>query len=295
MRIFVTGATGFIGSAVLPELLAAGHQVLGLTRSEEGAAKLRAAGAEAHLGTLEEPKSLTQGAEQADAVIHLAFDHDFSRFAANCEKDAAAIAALGEAFAGSDRPILITSGIGMGIAASGQLAREDVLDVEHGNPRIASELAGRKLLDKGVNLSTMRLSQIHDTKRQGLVSYLIDIARQKGCAAYVGDGSTRWSACHLTDTARLFRLAIEKADPGSRYHAVAEEEISLSEIAKAISRGLGLPAKSVSREQAGEFLGPMSGFAHLDMPASSARTREALCWEPTGPGLLEDLAEMFAE
>ncbi len=294
MRIFVTGATGFIGSAVLPDLLAAGHQVLGLTRSEEGAEKLRAAGAEAHLGTLEEPESLTHGAEQADAVIHLAFDHDFSRFAANCEKDAAAIAALGEAFAGSDRPILITSGIGMGIAASGQLAREDVLDVEHGNPRIASELAGRKLLDKGVNLSTMRLSQIHDTKRQGLVSYLIDIARQKGCAAYVGDGSTRWSACHLTDTARLFRLAIEKADRGARYHAVAEEEISLSEIAKAISRGLGLPAKSVSPEQAGEFLGPMSGFARLDMPASSARTRKALGWEPTGPGLLEDLAAMFA-
>ncbi|MDH4442434.1 MAG: SDR family oxidoreductase [Rhizobium sp.] len=292
MRIFVTGATGFIGSAVIPELLAAGHQVLGLTRSEQGAETLRRAGAEAHLGTLEEPDSLTRGAEQADAVIHLAFDHDFSKFQANCQKDAAAIAALGKALVGSDRPLLITSGIGMGIAVPGELAREDVLDLHHRNPRIASELAGRDLLKAGVNVSTVRLSQIHNTKRQGLVSYLIDIAWAKGSSAYVGDGAVRWSACHLSDAAGLFRLALDKAERGARYHAVAEEGISLHAIAEAIGQVSNLPVHALDTDEAKDHFGAMLSFATLDMPASSALTRQTLGWTPTGPGLLEDLAAL---
>ncbi|RKE84094.1 SDR family oxidoreductase [Rhizobium sp. AG855] len=292
MRIFVTGATGFIGSAVIPELLAAGHQVVGLTRSEDGAEKLHAAGIEPHLGTLEDPASLTRGADKADAVIHLAFDHDFSNFQANCQKDAVAIAALGKALIGSDRPLLITSGVGMGIAARGDLAREDVLDLDHPSPRIASELAGQALLEAGVNLSTMRLSQIHDTRRQGLVTYLIDIARAQGRAAYIGDGQTRWSACPLSDTARLFRLALDKAEPGARYHAVAEEAISLRDITQAIGEALHIPVASLTTEQAQAHFGAMIGFATLDMPASSAHTRAALGWEPVGPSLLQDLAAL---
>jgi nucleoside-diphosphate-sugar epimerase len=294
MLIFVTGATGFIGSAVIPELLAAGHQVLGLTRSEDGAAKLRAAGVNAHIGTLEDPASLTRGAEKADAVIHLAFDHDFSNFQANCEKDAIAIAALGKALNGSNRPLLITSGIGMGIAARGELAREDVLDLDHPNPRIASERAGKALLDQGVNLSTMRLSQIHDTRRQGLITFLIDIARARGTAAYIGDGATRWSACHLSDTARLFRLALDRAERGARYHAVAEEAISLRDIAHAIGDAINIPVASLTPEQAQDHFGPLIGFATLDMPASSARTRAALGWTPVGPDLLSDIRALDA-
>lgn len=292
MQIFVTGATGFIGSALIPELLAAGHQVVGLTRSSAGAEKLRNAGATTHEGTLEDAASLTRGAERADAVIHLAFDHDFSNYEANCHKDATAIAALGKALSGSDRPMLITSGIGMGIAAPGELAREDVLDLGHGNPRIASVRAGQELLDHGVNLSTVRLSQIHDTRRQGLVSYLIDVARGMGHAAYVRDREVRWSACHLSDTAQLFRMALGRAERGARYHAVDEEGVSLRDIAQAIGESLRLPVHAVMAQAARDHLGSMAAFATFDMPASSFRTREELGWHPTGPGLLEDIRAM---
>ncbi|QEE44555.1 SDR family oxidoreductase [Rhizobium sp. WL3] len=289
MQIFVTGATGFIGSALIPELLAAGHQVVGLTRSAEGAEKLLNAGATAHEGTLEDMASLTRGAERADAVIHLAFDHDFSNYQDNCRKDAAAIAALGKALAGSDRPMLITSGIGMGIAVPGELSREDVLDLGHQNPRIASERAGQELLEKGVNLSTVRLSQIHDRRRQGLVSYLVDIARGSGYATYVGHGQVRWSACHLSDAARLFRLAIDRAERGARYHAVDEEGVSLRAIAEAIGDSFGLPVQGVTADDAERHLGPMAAFATFDMPASSSLTQDRLGWRPAGPGLLEDI------
>lgn len=292
MEIFVTGATGFIGSALIPELLAAGHQVVGLTRSAEGAETLLNAGATAHEGTLEDRASLTRGAERADAVIHLAFDHDFSNYQNNCRKDAAAIAALGKALAGSDRPMLITSAIGMGIAAPGELSREDVLDLGHGNPRIASERAGQELLDQGVNLSTVRLSQIHDRRRQGLVSYLIDIARARGHAAYVGEGGVRWSACHLGDAARLFRMALDRAERGARYHAVDEEGVSLRAIAEAIGDRFGLPVKGVTSEDAERHLGAMAAFATFHMPASSSLTQNTLGWRPAGPGLLEDIRAM---
>lgn len=292
MRIFVTGATGFIGSAVIPELLAAGHQVIGLTRSPEGAAKLQAKGVEVHQGTLEDPQTLTRGAEKADAVIHLAFDHDFSDFPANCRKDAAAIAALGTPLIGSERPLLITSAVGMGTPAPGEIAREDVLNLEQRNPRTASERAGQDLLERGVNVMAIRLSQIHDTRRQGLVSYLIDIARARGEAVYVGQGDTCWSACHIGDTARLYRLAAERAKRGERYNAVAEEGISMRGIAEAIGKSLNLPVRSITPEQAAEQLGAMAHFAVLDMAASSAWTQAELAWTPSGPSLLEDLAAM---
>lgn len=292
MQIFLTGATGFIGSAVIPQLRAAGHQVLGLTRSEQGADLLRAMGAEAHLGTLEDLDSLTRGAERADAVIHLAFDHDFSNYQANCLKDAEAIAALGKPLVGSDRPMLITSAIGMGIATPGELAKETVLDLQHGNPRIASEKAGQDLLQAGVNVITIRLSQIHDTRRQGLVSYLIDAARARNSAAYVADGAARWSACHLSDAALLYRLALEKGARGARYHAVDEEGVSLRTIAGVIGERFDLPVQSVTVEQAADYLGAMSGFATFDMPASSVLTQAALGWTPIGPGLLDDIRSM---
>ncbi|MET0746964.1 MAG: SDR family oxidoreductase [Rhizobium sp.] len=292
MRIFLTGATGFIGTALVPELLGAGHQVIGMTRSQAGAEALRAAGAEAHLGTLEDLDSLRRGAEKAEGVIHVAFDHDFSRFAENCEKDSRVIAALGGALAGSDRPLLITSGTGMGGRGHGLLAVEDAFDTSHPNPRIASELAGNRLLEAGVNVSVMRLPQVHDTRKQGLITPLLDIIRAKGASAYVGDGRNRWPAGHLSDVVRLYRLALEKAKPGARYHAVGEEGVESREIAEALGRGLKLPVVSIPPEKAAEHFGWMGMFVGLDMPASSALTQERLGWTPTGPTLIADLDAM---
>jgi nucleoside-diphosphate-sugar epimerase len=292
MRIFLTGATGFIGARILSELIGAGHQVIGMTRSDAGARELEAAGAEAHRGTLEEPDSLRRGAEKADAVIHTAFDHDFSRFAENCAKDSRVIAAMGEALKGSDRPIIITSGTGLGTPGHGGLAVEDVCNLDHPNPRVASEIAGNALLDAGINLSVMRLPQVHDTFKQGLISPLVEIARAKGVSAYVGDGKNHYPAANVVDVARLYRLAIERAEAGARYHAVAEEGIEVREIAEALGRGLNLPVVSVSPEKAGEHFGWMSLFAGLDMSASSVWTKQALGWQPTGPGLIADLDAM---
>ncbi|AYQ92517.1 SDR family oxidoreductase [Burkholderia gladioli] len=296
MRIFLTGATGFIGSALVPELIQAGHQVLGMTRSEAGAQALRAAGAEAHHGTLEDPDSLSRGAAQADAVIHAAFDHDFSNFVANCEKDKRAIAALGAALKGSNRPLLITSGTGVGSGEHGEPASEDMFNTRHPNPRIGSEEAGNALLEAGVNVSVMRLPQVHNPYRQGLVSPLVAIARDKGVVAYVGEGNNRWPAGHLSDAVRLYRLAIEKAQPGARYHAVGEEGIRSREIAEVLGRGLKLPVVSIEPGEAATHFGWMAMFVQLDMPASSALTQARLGWKPTGPTLIADLDEgKFAE
>lgn len=292
MKIFLTGATGFIGTHVVPELLAAGHQVLGLTRSDAGAGALAAAGAEAHRGDLEQPETLRAGAEQAEAVIHCAYDHDFANFVANTQKDARAIAAMGEALKGSDRPLLITSGVGIGSGRHGEPAREDVFNPEHANPRIASEIAGNALLDAGVNVSVMRLPQVHDTEKQGLITPYIEIAREKGRVAYVGEGANRWAAGHVGDAAVLYRLAIEAAEPGARWHAVGEEGVSAREIAETVARGLGLPAVSLSGEEVPAEFGWFAMFAALDMPASSAITRERLGWTPIGPGLIADLERM---
>lgn len=292
MRIFLTGATGFIGSRVVAELLGAGHQVLGMTRSDAGAQVLAAAGAEVHRGELEDLDSLRDGAAQADAVIHTAFDHDFSRFVANCEKDRHAIKALGSALLGSNRPLLITSGTGMGSAGHGQAAIETVFNLDHPNPRSASELAGAEMSAAGVNVSVVRLPQVHDTVKQGLVSPLIAVARAKGVSAYVGDGLNRWPAAHVLDVARLYRLALERNEPGARYHAVAEEGISARDIAQAIGTGLNLPVKSITPEEAADHFGWLGAFANMDLPASSAWTRQVLDWHPAGPGLIADLEQM---
>ncbi|MGF6873099.1 SDR family oxidoreductase [Paraburkholderia sp. MM5477-R1] len=291
MRIFLTGATGFIGSALVPELIEAGHQVVGMTRSDQGAQALSAAGAEVHRGTLEDTDSLRSGAAKADAVVHLAFDHDFSHFVENCEKDKRAIAALGSALAGSDRPLLITSGTGVGSRDNGQPATEDVFNTSHPNSRIGSELAGNVQLEAGVNVSVMRLPQVHNPYRQGLITPLIQIARDKGVCAYVEEGRNRWPAGHLSDVVRLYLLAIERGERGARYHAVGEEGVSAREIAEALGRGLKLPVVSIARGEAQAYFGWMAMFAALDMPASSAQTQARLGWRPTGPTLLADLNE----
>ena len=292
MKVFLTGATGFIGSTIVPELLKAGHQVLGLTRSEAGAQALRAAGAQVHHGTLEDLDSLRNGASQADGVIHCAFDHDFSNFVANCEKDRRVIEALGSALLGSNRPVVITSGTGIGSPGPGQLATEDVLNLSHPNPRIASEVAGVALSEQGVNLSVVRLPQVHDPVKQGLITPVVQAAREKGVCPYIGEGQNRWPAAHVSDVARLYRLALEKGEPGARYHAVAEEGITMREIVEVLGQGLNLPVVSIPADQAAAHFGWLAMFAALDMPASSAWTRKNLGWNPGGPGLIADLKQM---
>lgn len=292
MRVFLTGSTGFIGSTIVPELIGAGHQVLGLTRSDAGARSLLAAGAEAYRGDIEDLESLRSGAAACDAVIHTAFDHNFANFVENCQKDRRAIEALGSALEGSDRPLVITSGTAMGTAAPGQPAVEDAFDPDHPNPRVASELAGRELLQRGVNVSVVRLSQIHDTVKQGLVTGVIELARKKGVSAYVDEGLNRWSAAHVLDAARLFRLALEKREAGARYHATAEGAIRFRDIAEAVGRSLRVLATAVSSEKAKDHFGWLAAFVDQDMAASSAKTQERLGWHPTGPGLIADLDHM---
>ena len=292
MRVFLTGATGFIGSRIVPELVGAGHQVLGLTRSDAGARWLDEVGAEAHRGELEDPDGLASGAAQADAVIHTAFDHEFSRFVANCEKDRRVIQAMGGVLAGSDRPLIITSGTGIGNAGPGRPATEDVVDWDNPNPRIASEQAGADMAAKGVSVAVVRLPQVHDTVKQGLITPAIAVAREKGVSAYIGDGANRWPAAHVTDVARLYRLALEHHEPGARYHAAAEEGVPVRRIAEVIGAGLGVRVVSLSPEEAADHFGWLALFAGLDFPASSAWTRERLGWQPTGPGLLADLEGM---
>jgi nucleoside-diphosphate-sugar epimerase len=292
MRIFLTGATGFIGSQIVPELLGAGHQVLGLTRSDAGAQALAKAGVEPHRGALEDLESLAAGAAQADAVIHTAFDHDFSNFLANCEKDRRAIGALGGALAGSDKLLVITSGTGLGAAEPGRLATEDVFSLEHPNPRAASELAGAELSAAGVKVAVVRLPQVHDTQKQGLVSSFIEIAREKGVSAYLGEGLNRWPAAHVSDVARLYRLAVEQGQAGERYHAVDEEGVPARDLAAVVGEGLGVPVVSLTPDLAEEHFGWLGLFMGLDMPASSAWTRKRLGWRPAGPGVIADLRQM---
>jgi nucleoside-diphosphate-sugar epimerase len=291
MNVFVTGATGFIGSAVVCELLAAGHQVLGLTRSDAGAKFLFGAGAKVHRGDLEDLESLRSGAKQSDGVIHLAFNHDFSKFAANCEMDRRAIDALGAVLAGSDRPLIVTGGLLL--LAPGRTATEEDAPVPVSNsyPR-ASEATAMALASRGVRAAVVRLPQVHDPVKQGLVTYLVNIAREKGVSAYVGDGLNRWAAAHVLDAARLYKLVLEKASAGARYHAVGEEGVPLREIAEVIGRGLKVPVVSKSPKEAAEHFGFFGHFASADGPASSAETQERLGWRPTGPGLISDLEKM---
>lgn len=294
MRVFLTGATGFIGSAIVPELIQAGHQVLGLTRSDAGAQQLRKAGAEVHRGDLEDLQSLRNGAANADAVIHTAFNHDFSRFAANCESDRQVIQALGEVLTGSDRPLIVTSGTGIaGHGGNGHIGLETDPPVSSKIiPRGATEEAVAAVADGGVRTMIVRLPQVHDTEKQGLVSYAIQIARQKGVSPYIGEGRNRWPAVPRFAAAELYRLVLEKGEAGKRYNAVAEEGVTMREIAEVVGKGLKVPVASISPEQAAEHFGWLAIFAGLDMPASSAWTQQALGWKPTGPSLIEDLKKM---
>jgi nucleoside-diphosphate-sugar epimerase len=291
MRIFITGATGFIGTATVKELTSAGHKVLGMARSDKGAKSLAAIGADIHRGSLENLDSLRKGAAASDAVIHLGFVHDFSRFQENCEIDKRAIEALGSVLAGSNRPLIVTSGLA-GLAAPGQLTTEDnVIPSDFPFPRV-SEQTALSLVAKGVNASVMRLPQVHDTNKAGLVTYLIAVAREKGVSAYVAEGRSRWAAAHVLDVAHLYRLALEKHETGAKYHAVAEEGVAVRDIAETIGKGLKVPVTSLSPEEGQAHFGWLSVFAGNDLAASGAKTRKKLGWNPTRPGLIADLERM---
>jgi nucleoside-diphosphate-sugar epimerase len=291
MRVFITGATGFIGSALVPELINAGHQVLGLTRSDAGAKSLASTGAQVHRGDLGDLESLRRGAAAADAVIHLAFIHDFSKFQENCEIDKRAIETLGKVLAGSDRPLIVTGGIPPW--TPGRLMTEDAQPpARAAMPRVSEETA-LALVSQGVKGAVVRLPQVHDTVKQGLVTYLIALARDKGVSAYVGEGLNRWPAAHVSDVARLYKLALEQHETGARYHAVGEEGVPLRDIAAAIGRGLKVPVRSIAPQEAAAHFGPFFGFfAGLDVPTSSAWTQQRLGWRPTGVGMISDLDRM---
>ncbi|MDE1147706.1 MAG: SDR family oxidoreductase [Azospirillaceae bacterium] len=290
MRVFVTGASGFVGSAVVPELLAAGHQVLGLARSDASAAAVAASGAAVHRGSLEDLDSLRQGAAAADAVIHTAFIHDFTKFAENCATDRKVIAALGAGLAGTGRPLLITSGTAL--LNPGAVSTEDIVPTlkTHPIPRVATEEAAADLMAQGLNVRIVRLPpSVHGDGDHGFMHILINLAREKGVAAYIGDGDNRWPGVHRLDAARLYRLALEKGAAGARYHATEGEGVPFREIAGIIGRRLGLPVVSLSREEAGAHFGWFSHFAAIDAPVSSEWTRAQLGWQPTQIGLLADL------
>ncbi len=275
----------------MQELIAAGHPVLGLARSEAGAQALAAMGAEAHRGTLEDIESLKSGAAAADAVLHLGFNHDFSTILENFKTDQRAIEALGSVLAGSDRPLIVTAGTA-GLAGRGQVATEEsVLPPDYPIPRV-SEQTALALLSKGVCAAVMRLPQVHDTVKQGLITFAVATAREKGFSAYVGDGTNRWAAGPVHAVARLYRLAVEKPEAGAKWHAVAEEGVPFRDIAESIGRGLGVPVKSISAEEAAAHFGWWGAFAGADLLASSAITQQKLGWKPTGPGLLADLEQM---
>jgi len=294
MRVFVTGATGFIGTELVKELIASGHQVRGLTRSDAGVEQLKAVGAEVHRGDLQDLDSLRSGATGMDAVVNLAFNHDdMSKFVQNAKDEIQAIEALGSVLE-PGKLLVVTSGIGITSGAPGHVRKETDPPTDSPAMPRRPEQAAQALAAKGVHVAIVRLPQVHDTRKQGLVTWLIHIAREKGVSAYVGDGANRWAAAPLKDVAHLYRLAVENTGPGmTTYHAVQEEGVSLRDIAETIGKGLKVPLASIPGEKAAEHFGEFFGrAAALDMPASSEWTRKTFAWEPTGPGLIEDLANM---
>jgi nucleoside-diphosphate-sugar epimerase len=290
MRVFVTGAAGFIGSATTKELVANGHQVLGLARSDANAAALKAAGAQVHRGSLEDLDSLREGAKETDGTIHLAFIHDFSKFAENGQIDKRAIEAMGQVLEGTNKPFVVTSGVAL--LAPGRLSTEnDVVDSERGVPRVSEE-TGLSFAERGVRASAVRLPQVHGGDGKcGLIEYLLNIGREKGVVAYVGDGANRWAAAHRLDVARVYRLALEKGVAGSRYHAVADEGVPHRDIGEVLARHLKVPTASIRAEEAPAYFGWLAMFAGLDAPASSALTQQRLGWKPTQIGLLADIGQ----
>jgi nucleoside-diphosphate-sugar epimerase len=293
MRVFVTGSTGFIGTELVKELIAAGHQVRGLTRSDAGVEQLKAMGAVVHRGDITDLDSLRSGAMGMDAVVNLAFNHDWSKFAQNAEDEINAIEALASVLEPGKR-LVVTSATGLASGGPGHLRVES--DPPVNNPAVPRkpEQTAQAVATKGLHVAIMHLSQIHDTRKQGLVTRVIEIAREKGESVYVGDGANRWAAAPLKDVAHLYRLAVEKTGPGlTTYHAVQEEGVSLRDIAETIGKGLKIPAVSIPPEKSVEHFGPFFGhFVGTDMPASSEWTRKTLGWEPAGPGLIEDLTNM---
>ena len=295
MRVFLTGATGFVGSAVINELISHGHQVLGLTRSDKGAEALKAAGAEPHHGDLEDLDGLRTGAASTDGTIHCGFIHDFANFAKSCEVDRQAIETIGTALAGSDRPFLITSGLAG--FAPGRLATEEDAPAPGSTPRAPSEGLALGFASRGVRAGVVRLSpSVHDAGDHGFLPMIIGVAREKGVSAYVGEGANRWAGVHRLDAARLYRLALEQGEAGRRYHGVGDEGVPTREIAETIGRQLGVPVRSLSAEEAKEHFGWMAFFFGMTLAASSALTQKRLGWQPTHPGLLADLdqAHYFA-
>ena len=291
MKVFVTGASGFVGSAVVPELLAAGHQVVGFARSDESAAKVAAAGAEVLRGSLADLDVIRKGAEEAEGVIHCAFIHDFSNFAASAEADRLAIEAIGSVLAQSNRPFIVTAGTA-GLAPGRLLTEEDGINPLSASTGRVSESLGLSLVAQGIRVSAMRLPpSVHGKGDHGFVPQLINIARQKGISAYPGEGSNRWAAGHRIDAARLYRLALENAPAGTRLHAVGDEGVTSREIAEVIGRHLNLPVVSIPVEKAGEHFGFLGAFFSLDMPASSTLTQDRFDWHPTQPSLIADLEE----
>jgi nucleoside-diphosphate-sugar epimerase len=289
MHVFITGATGFVGTAVVQDLLAAGHTVTGLTRSEAGAAALAALGVRAWRGTLDDVDGLRRAAAAADGVIHTGFDHDFSRYAANCEQDRRAIEALGAALEGSDRPLVVTSGMVLDVQGRPATEADVTFPLSPAYPR-ASEHAASALVARGVNASVVRLPpSVHGEGDHGLVPMMIGFARTKRVAAFVDDGANRWSSVHRLDAARVFRLALERAAPDARYHAVAEEGVPFHDIAAAIGRRLGVPVTSITRAAAAQHFGALAHFAGMDVPAACSWTRKALDWHPRQGTLMEDV------